>query len=117
VGTQRWIVSDGKTVAEINRRLNCAAQTISEPAEALRLLLQSSSSLALLPCTCADHAIVATIRRSGVLPAHSGDAASTIQHQREPRQVATGFLGLVDELVWEEEEAGPKPAWWRKLID
>jgi hypothetical protein len=117
VATQRWIVSDGNTVEEVNRRLNCAAETISQPAEALRLLLQSSSSLALLPCASADHAIVATIRKAGVLPAHSGDDASMVQHPHEPRQVATGFLGLVDELVWEEEEVAAKPPWWRKLID
>ncbi len=115
----RWIASDQNTAANLKRRFGCDAvsgPSVSEPADALRQLLQSRNGIAVLPSPLAGRAVIASFRASHCLPTDSGQGA--IPSGREPRQIATGFLGLVDELVWEDqEEEAPKRTWWRKLID
>ena len=110
----RWITCDQGAADALRHRLDCPVMAIPDPAEALRSLLQSPTGIVVLPGNSRDYALIATVRSSGGAKPPSQNHAA--QPQREPRQIATGFLGLVDELVWEEEEA-PKPSWWRKLID
>ncbi|MGE0406385.1 MAG: hypothetical protein AB7O65_08800 [Candidatus Korobacteraceae bacterium] len=71
-------------------------------------------SVAVLPSGSEASLLVATIRRTGAAssPAMRSVAADKAS---EPRMVATGFLGLVDELVWEDEEKPEPKSWWRKL--
>jgi hypothetical protein len=112
----RWITSDQQATTTLLQRFGSStftAEAIPEPHEALRCLLQSRHSMALLPCESDQHRLVASIH--SFRPA-SAPSASDSAERREPRQVATGFLGLVDELVWEEDEA-PRRTWWQKLID
>ena len=107
----RWIASDPETAAAVGRRLSCAAPEMVAPVEALRLLLQSRESIALLACRSPHQAFIATIRKSSVVP----ERVPTLPSTREPRVVGSGFLGLVDEWEW-DEEVKPKQSWWRKLM-
>jgi hypothetical protein len=112
----RWIAFDQDSANKLSLCFGSAAdieQRMSEPDKAFQALLQTRNSIVLLPSDSAKYSLVAKIRIVGDSPA--APPSDSLPSQREPRQIATGFLGLVDEMVWEEET--PKRSWWQRLLD
>jgi hypothetical protein len=103
----RWITFDGTTTSEIRSRVPLAAVFEAPGRSALEYALSSSGSVvAVLDVRIENRHAVALFRR---VPAQNANPL-------KPRQIrASGFLGLGDEAVFEEEE-NPKPkSWWRRL--
>lgn len=79
---------------------------VEKTAEPARSALAQSSAVLVLPARDDDHALVATIRTADARRAeHTGRKVAAYE--------ATGFLGLDDTVVYEDEQ--PKP-WWKRLF-
>lgn len=80
-------------------------ETAADPA---RSALAQPSAVLVLPARDSDHALVATIRT-----ADARRAEQTGGGRKVAAYEATGFLGLDDAVVYEDEQ--PKP-WWKRLF-
>ncbi len=114
----QWIAYDEITAAELNARTKAGVETRSgDPLDTL--LSANREGLAILPDR-EGMATVISVRRPQPQPAPLPQALPVPQpvlrpepEQRRVTTVATGFLGLTDEVV-EEEEAQPQ-SWWRRF--
>ncbi len=100
----RWIAFDPASAAAIV----AASQTAPElhhRGDALSAALASDGpAVVLTPSSVAGRTLIAEIRRSA-----SSDSLRPIAYE------VTGFLGLVDQPIYEEEPEPPKK-WWQKLL-
>jgi hypothetical protein len=106
----RWITFDQETCSSL--RASRPQESVFEfPARsALEYALENSDAIvAVMPAGLNDTALV-TFRR-GKVPLLDGPPRGA-QVTR-----ATGFLGLVDEPVFQEEEGREKRSWWRRFWD
>ena len=136
----RWIAFDQETTSLLRTQLAQGTKI-----EVLRrgpvdfALARPSTVVAVLPATGTDGPGIAVFRRarpalaqrpavaqsnatahrseqrSAVTPARQAAILQTVPHPAATR--ATGFLGLTDEAVFEEEPVQEKKGWWRKFWD
>ncbi|MFB3815986.1 MAG: hypothetical protein ACE14L_17930 [Terriglobales bacterium] len=97
----KWIAFDDASVSALSRRTG--AQTELGVGDALAVALSAEApALVMLPGV-EGGVMVITV------------AAGEKQPAREsPRYVASGFLGLTDELATEEQPQEERPSWWRR---
>jgi hypothetical protein len=103
----RWITFDQNTASELRSRVPWSSVFEAPGRNALECALSSSGSVvAVLDVGVEDQLAVALFRR---LPMQEDSLL-------QPRQIrASGFLGLGDEAVFEEEERPKAKSWWRRL--
>lgn len=106
----RYIAFDKSTAQAICRNLHLLTICDSE-GDPLQSALHSKSPLSLLamPADTPNRVLIATFRRpqSAAAPANSPDPIGF---------EASGFLGLSDGPVYQEEPEGGKN-WWRKILE
>ena len=95
----RWVGFDEDTTAMLAQQTGVAAEF--QRGDALRAAIRGRNNSVVL------------------LPGEAGQALLiTVMHMvpdRPMEYVATGFLGLMDEPVYDEEPQPPKK-WWQKLL-
>jgi hypothetical protein len=101
--TTQWIAFDHNTARVLATRSESREATVLRSGQALDSALELDASVALLPAKDGAVFLLAIAKPS----AHS---------PRPPERVATGFLGLLDELVYEEPPEPPRK-WWQKLLE
>lgn len=99
----RYIVaeSDAQVLAATGRAVESAADPQGSA-------FAQPSAVLVLPGHDDDHALIATIRTG-----RARDAQEIAGGRRLAAYEATGFLGLEDSVVYEDEQ--PKP-WWKRLF-
>jgi hypothetical protein len=103
----RWIVFDQDTASKLRSRLPQASVFEAPGRAALEYALDSPKSVVtVLPATPGNIAAVAVFRPERT-PAASPEKPSRVR--------ATGFLGLNDESVFEEEQVPEKGKWWQRF--
>lgn len=103
----RWIVFDEDTASKLRSRLPQASVFEAPGRAALEYALDSPKSVVtVLPSTHGNGSAVAVFRPGRTLAA---------QPAKLSRVRATGFLGLSDESVFEEEQVPEKKKWWQRL--
>jgi hypothetical protein len=103
----RWITFDHETSYELLARLPSAAVVESLELGVLERALQSPSAIVILPVSDPNKTAIAVFRKK---------MSITSDFAAKPVNIRPGgFLGLSDELVFEEEEPSAKKGWWRRL--
>lgn len=105
----RWAVFDDKSAAAVAIAAH-VDPVISPGADYLvEALSWERESVLVIPSHLPAQALVAHFRRPDPPPPPP---------RKEPavRYQATGFLGLTDEPVYEDEPAPPKKKWWRRVF-
>ncbi len=100
----RWIVFDPQSAEAV-----AGAQLSPElhAGDALGAALSSlKESVVVMPASDAERALVVRIRRVPAAPA-----------EPEAKYEATGFLGLMDAPVYEDDEPLKPKKWWQKIWD
>ncbi len=99
----RWIAFDGQSATAL-----AAAQIspeLHDSGDALGVALSSpTSSLVLMPASTPGHALVLQIRHVP-LP----------KSEPEVQYEATGFLGLTDAPIYEDDQPASPKKWWQKI--
>lgn len=119
----RWIAFDQKTTNILRSALAQGTRIdtlLRGPVD--YALARPSTVIALLPAGAGDNLGIATFRR--VRAAVAQRAATEVRSSLPPRPAtqhastrASGFLGLSDEPVFEDEVSEEKKGWWRKFWD
>lgn len=103
----RWIAFDRQSAAAVFASARITAE-LHDAGDALGAALASDKdNVVLMPSREPARALVAQIRRA---PVAADDQRPPVAYE------AAGFLGLIDEPVYDEEPAKPKK-WWRKILD
>ncbi len=110
----RWIAFDSASANALARRIGNEAVIADSSTDPIQAVSPGGHAIALLPSTFPDQLLVATIYRRGMAPA--GATARPVPHNPGVKYVASGFLGLEDAVVLEEEPARRR-SWWQKLWD
>jgi hypothetical protein len=115
----RWIAFDDETAEAVIGRFKRGAAEIREGEQPLGAALRyGRPSVLILPAKATGRVLLVSIEpktnASSTTKAHSTTTSKT--HAPAPvRYQATGFLGLTDEPVFEEEEPETPPkkkSWW-----
>jgi hypothetical protein len=108
----RWIAFDQQTSSLLRSRLAQGATIETFGLGPLDYALAKPGAVVtLLPSSGGAHVGIAVFRR----PRKRNSAASVLPKPGSTR--ATGFLGLSDESVIEEEPVQQKKGWWRRFWD
>ncbi len=102
----RWITFDGQSAAAL-----AAAQILPElhdsgDARGVALSSSSSGSLVLMPASTPGQVLVLQVRH---VPPPKGEP--------EVQYEATGFLGLMDAPVYEDDQPAKPRRWWQRIWD
>ncbi|HLW54915.1 MAG TPA: hypothetical protein VKW06_18915 [Candidatus Angelobacter sp.] len=103
----RWITFDENTALELRSRIQSGSVFEAPGRNALEYALASSGNVvAVLSARVKNHCALAAFLRAPAEPALP----------YRPRAIrATGFLGLGDEAIYEEEEPQRPKSWWRRI--
>ncbi len=117
----RWVTFDETTRTELDRAVG--AESDLRAGGALDAALAADRAVAVLPAPEDGGALLITLsRRIQVHPqpsAPKAEAAPTAARWEDPDAVgysASGFLGLLDAPVYEDEEEQKPKSWWRKIV-
>ncbi|MFB3917266.1 MAG: hypothetical protein ACE14M_11090 [Terriglobales bacterium] len=119
----QWIAFDSETASAVRQKTQgevCVAE-----GDALSAALGSDVPvIAVLPAAAAGASLLLSVRHNRTTDESAGGvveaaAAEAGEQDRRARisYVPTGFLGLSDAPVYEEEEPRPKKSWWRRLTE
>jgi len=117
----RWIAFDENTAASIAEKTGDQAGIVKSDEDALELALRSSQASVVVvpartPAVEPEQVLILKMERKSRPEKAAPRAAKQAGRESEPvGYVATGFLGLNDEPVYEEEPPRPKK-WWQKIL-
>ena len=116
----RWVTFDDRTAAALASTVASGTAEIRD-GDALETALEMGDCTLILPADVPGQVLFVQMRMT-VTPAASNHAADRLESgavdATEPCEMfeASGFLGLSDSAVYEDEPAAPKK-WWRKLLE
>ncbi len=114
----RWIAFDDETAEAVIGRFKRGAAEIREGEQPLEAALRyGRPSVLILPAKTAGRVLLVSLEpKTNVSSSTKAPSTTTskTQSQAPVRYQATGFLGLTDEPVFEEEPEPPpkKKSWW-----
>lgn len=104
---RRWIAFDNHTAEILRRGLSEDARISLTTGSPVGMAIAEAPSVLVMPGDSAVKAVLAYIEKR----------APKIERDDSMSYQATGFLGLVDEPVYDDEPKPQKKSWWKKLID
>ncbi len=120
----RWIAFDENTAASIAEKTGDQAGIVKSDVDALGLALRSSQASVVVvpartPPTETEQVLMLKMERKSrpEKPAPPAAKQAARESVSEPvGYVATGFLGLNDEPVFEEDDPPRPKKWWQKIL-
>ncbi len=103
----RWITFDADTTTALSQSAGAEHPVEERHADLLAELLAVAPATALLRADGGQLAVL-RVRKNDVA---RSQALPTL------RSEATGFLGLGDEVVYEDEPETPRKSWWKRALD
>jgi hypothetical protein len=116
----RWVTFDDQTAAALATTVASGTAEIRD-GDALETALEMGDCTLILPADVPGQVLFLQMRMN-FSPAASKDETIRVEsggvNVDEPSEQyeATGFLGLTDSAVYEDQPATPKK-WWQKLLD
>ena len=116
----RWVTFDDQTAAALASTVASGTAEIRD-GDALETALEMGDCSLILPADSPGQVLFLQMRMNIPLQASNATAAPVevdtgSQSDSSGQYEATGFLGLTDSPVYEDQPAPPKK-WWKKLLD
>ncbi len=112
----RWIAFDEESTAIAAAESGVAVSF--QRGDAFDTALASAKpAIVILPGTTLEDVLVVDLIPGQRLPSLHQDDGRVSSDEAPVSYEATGFLGLTDEPVFEEEPAAPVKKWWKRLLD
>ena len=116
----RWVTFDDQTAAALASTVASGTAEIRD-GDALETALEMGDCSLILPADGPGQVLFLQMRMNirlqpwkGTVPPVEADAGT--EGESSEQYEATGFLGLTDSAVYEDQPAPPKK-WWQKLLD
>ena len=111
----RWITFDDQTAAALASTVASGTAEIRD-GDALETALEMGDCTLLLPAPPPGQVLFLQMRTVVRIVAPPPDTHVATEPEPSTQFEATGFLGLSDSPVYEDEAPAPKK-WWQKLLD
>ena len=115
----RWVTFDGQSAAHLRATTNHTVEERTQ-GDALTAALACDDAVALLPGGGSDNdALLITVHRCEHAQQPEALAPGEVARWSDPSAksyAAGGFLGLLDEPVYEDEQPQKPKSWWKKVI-
>lgn len=115
----QWFAADDRVAAQLAGKIEQGDTANACPDDMLDAALRSDrDAVAVLRGRRTGESVIVTIHKQALPPPDVVDLPGSTDVAESPKMSRTsGFLGLTDELIYEEEEVPtPKKKWWKKVF-
>lgn len=110
-----WVAFDNQSIAVLQEKTQ--GDVYLAEGDALDAALSSDTPvIAMLPAAAPGRTLLLSVSRKSSAEAFAGATAAGQPREEGVSYVPTGFLGLSDVPVYDEEPQ-PKKSWWKRLTE